>query len=75
MNIDERNKRTGAYVKFRTLFDYVMGLLYLLGGLAVLFAKKLGFDMGLSSVIMWCLGALLVIYGLFRLFRGWKKIF
>jgi hypothetical protein len=75
MNIEERNKRSGGYVRFRTIFDYAMGTLYVGGGLMLLFSKRLGLDFQLSATITLIFGGLLVLYGLFRWYRGWKKIF
>lgn len=79
MNIDEKNSSTKGYVRFRTLFDYVMGAFYLAMGLLMLFADKLGLRdaMGIKVEKPWlmALGILLVAYGLFRIYRGIKHIF
>jgi len=75
MDISERNRRSKPYVRFRTVFDYVMGVFYIAGGLVVIFSKRLGIEFNLSFLILAAFGGLLIAYGLFRLYRGWKHIF
>lgn len=77
MNIQDRNRRTKAYVTFRMIFDISMGVLYVLGGLFILFAQKFGihFYVEVSSVFLSIFGGMLIAYGAFRVYRGIKHIF
>ncbi|TAN18486.1 MAG: hypothetical protein EPN37_05030 [Chitinophagaceae bacterium] len=77
MNIQERNRQNKSYVQFRMIFDIAMGLLYIACGVLVIMAKKLGIDfrVPISMTFMWSLALLLILYGLFRIFRGIKHIF
>ncbi len=77
MNIQERNRQNKSYVQFRMIFDIAMGLLYIACGVLVIMAKKLGIDfrVSISMTFMWSLALLLILYGLFRIFRGIKHIF
>ncbi|TAM95036.1 MAG: hypothetical protein EPN39_16180 [Chitinophagaceae bacterium] len=77
MNIKERNRQNKAYVQFRMIFDIAMGLLYIACGVLVMMAKKFGIDFSvvISRTFMWSLAILLILYGLFRIFRGIKHIF
>lgn len=77
MNIQERNRQNKPYVQFRMIFDIAMGLLYIACGVMVIMAKKSGFDFSvpISWTFILSLAILLMLYGLFRIFRGIKHIF
>lgn len=68
---DQKRKRQSL---LHSLYDYVMGVLWLAVGLLFLLNKKL--DIGwmksdpLIDVIFGCVG---IAYGLFRLYRGYQK--
>jgi hypothetical protein len=61
---------------FRSLLDYFMGALMILGGLFISFSEKmLGYDYFEGSMLVqggwkWFLGAIFGVYGVFRLYRG-----
>jgi hypothetical protein len=77
MDIQERNKRSKGYVQFRMIFDIAMGLLYIACGVLVIWANKFGFrfTIDISFGFLVALGALFILYGLFRIYRGFKHIF
>lgn len=77
MDFSERNRQNKAYVQFRMIFDIAMGLLYIACGILVIMAKKLGFDfhVAISMTFILSLAILLILYGIFRVFRGIKHIF
>ncbi len=69
MSQEHRNERTDAYSKFRGSLHIGMGVMYLIIGSLVLYIKYFG-TMELSSGLAYTLGSLMVLYGLFRLWRG-----
>lgn len=77
MDYQERNRRSNGYARFRKIFDIAMGLLYVSCGVLVLLARKLGFTFQVDTSIafFWALGGLFVLYGAFRIYRGFKHIF
>lgn len=77
MDTQERNRRSKGYVRFRTIFDIAMGLLYIACGVLVVMAKKFGFvfNVPISNTFIFSLGGLFIAYGLFRIYRGIKHIF
>ena len=77
MDIYERNRQNKGYRQFRKIFDIAMGLLYITCGGFVLMARKLGFTFNVetSLVFFWALGGLFILYGIFRIYRGFKHIF
>ncbi|HVB03163.1 MAG TPA: hypothetical protein VNE41_05545 [Chitinophagaceae bacterium] len=75
MNLEERNRHTRAYVRFRMVFDILMGVFYILGGFFVMESGSFQARLNLSRPIYYGLGALLLVYGTFRIFRGFKHIF
>lgn len=77
MDIKERNKQNKVYVQFRMIFDIAMGLLYIACGVLVVEAKSFGlsFNVHISRAFLLSLGGLLMLYGLFRIYRGIRHIF
>lgn len=69
MNHEERNERNDAYLKFRGSMHMGMGVLYIIIGSLVLYIKYFG-TMELSSGLAYTLGTMMVLYGIFRLWRG-----
>ena len=69
MNMDERNERSGGYRRIMANLHLVMGVVFLVIGGLVLWNHKFGL-VDLEAWQTYGLGALLVIYGIFRLWRG-----
>ena len=68
------DKKMRAYANRRALMDYGMGVLYLAAGGFLMFAKQLGSNVHVLPVpYNYVLGGLLLIYGVFRFYRGYKK--
>ncbi len=67
MSLDT-NSRNGMQ-RFQTIMHLGMGCFYLVVGMLVLFVKYFG-TMELSSGLAYTLGTLMIIYGLFRVWRG-----
>lgn len=69
MDHEERNKSGKGYQQFRAILHVGMGSFYLLIGGLVLYIKQFG-SMDLSSGLAYPLGVLILLYGIFRLWRG-----
>jgi hypothetical protein len=51
-----------------------MGALYLCGGLFLIFAEQLGFEMeNFDKTFRYIFGGLCILYGSWRVYRGYKK--
>jgi hypothetical protein len=70
MVFDDKEKNTSSWM--RTIYDYTMGVLWLAVGIFFLFHKTWGFDLGLQSALVIIFGVSSVLYGLFRIYRGFK---
>ena len=70
--ISEREK---GYIRMRSIMDYGMGLLWTAMGVFIIFVKKFSQDLAdkYDSSAFKIFGAVCIIYGLFRIYRGYKK--
>jgi len=71
----EKNNNNKASLP-QTIYNYAMGILWTGLGVFVLFHKQLGYELGrlqndpvLSSIF----GGAAILYGIFRLYRGYLK--
>ena len=72
----ERSSNKRIQMNYRPLGELVRGIFFLLFGLFAFFAEKLGLgSFALSDTVMYILGGILVLYGLFRVYRGIKYLF
>lgn len=69
MNIEERNERGGAFGSFRAALHLGMGAVYLVIGFLVIYIKYFG-TMELPTGMAYTLGSLMLLYGVFRIWRG-----
>jgi len=69
MNYQERNEGSKGYRNFRSSLDLGMGVFYIIIGLILLYVKYFG-SMELSTTYAYILGTLMLVYGIFRLYRG-----
>jgi hypothetical protein len=72
---DEFDKRKlSAYTSRRSLMDFGMGLIYLALGGFFLLSRQLGYELVFPQPpFSYIFGGLCVVYGLFRIYRGYKK--
>ena len=73
MSYEESNERRISKSRFRTSMDIGMGLFYIVIGTLVMYAKAFG-DMKIPTIIAYILGAMMVIGGVFRFYRGIKEV-
>lgn len=69
MNIEERNENSAAYSSFRTTMHIGMGVFYLVISFLLFYLNTFG-AMELPTGMAYTLGALMLVYGLFRIWRG-----
>ncbi|HXS38481.1 MAG TPA: DUF308 domain-containing protein [Flavipsychrobacter sp.] len=69
MNYEERNQQSRGYRNFRTSLDLGMGILYIIIGALIIYARYFG-TMELTTAFAYVLGGLMVVYGIFRIVRG-----
>lgn len=72
---EELNDREKGYVRMRSIMDFGMGLLWIGMGVFMIFIKKFNMDLALryDPSTFKVFGAVCIIYGAFRLYRGYKK--
>lgn len=72
---DYHNKRRQDLSRTRSIMDYVMGILFVLLGLYFLLYRVLGINlMGREpSNLDYAIGGLFLLYGGWRIYRGYKK--
>jgi hypothetical protein len=70
MPFDDKERNTSSWL--RTIYDYTMGALWLGVGIFFLFHEKWGYDLKLDPVLKNIFGVASVLYGLFRIYRGFK---
>ncbi len=70
-NIDPKTKR---YILRKSIMDIGMGMIYIIVGFVILFAKKIGLTSDfVESTPGKIFAALIMLYGLWRIYRGIKK--
>jgi cation transport ATPase len=67
---DSRKKQ---YSQMRSILDYGMGGIILLFGFFFLFSEKLGFNFDLEPIFKYFFAFLCIIYGGWRIYRGYQK--
>jgi hypothetical protein len=69
------SSREKGYLRMRSIMDYGMGLLWFCMGVFMIFIKKISADLAAKydSSAFKVFGAVCIIYGLFRIYRGFKK--
>ena len=72
---EELSDRHKGYVRMRSMMDFGMGALWTAMGLFILFSKHISYDWAqkFADPSMKFLGAIFILYGLFRIYRGIKK--
>ncbi|MDQ6609759.1 MAG: hypothetical protein M3Y85_08065 [Bacteroidota bacterium] len=73
MNEDFQEQQERRYAKMRSINDYTRGAIFILFGLFFLLFKRLNIQ-GLEYKDWYVyIGGLFVIYGIWRMYRGYKK--
>ena len=68
------DNKTKRYMMMRSITDYGMGTIYLAIGVIILFAKQFNFNNSFAlSMPAKLFAGLAIIYGVWRIYRGYKK--
>ncbi|MGB4845135.1 MAG: hypothetical protein WBP16_11775 [Ferruginibacter sp.] len=72
---EQMSDREKGYLRMRSIMDYGMGLLWMGMGVFIIFIKEFSLDLAerYDSTAFKVFGAVCIIYGLFRIYRGFKK--
>ncbi|HMC99222.1 MAG TPA: hypothetical protein VKH37_03685 [Ferruginibacter sp.] len=74
--ISDRDK---GYIRMRSIMDLGMGTLWMALGLFLIFVKKLNANFAknlaerFDETMLYVFGGICIVYGLFRIWRGYKK--
>ncbi|SJZ76174.1 hypothetical protein [Sediminibacterium ginsengisoli] len=72
---DFREKQQKSYTLMRRVYDFAMALLILGMAVVMLFAEQLRIEQlsGIDNMFRYLFGGICVLYGGFRLYRGFKS--
>ena len=73
MASDFEDKKMKAYTNRRALMDYGMGVFYIGIGIFFFISERFGITIDFPQVLTYSFGGLCIIYGVFRIYRGYKK--
>lgn len=73
MSYEENYARKRSQSYFRTSMDIGMGIFYTVIGFLIVYARSFG-NLTIPPVVAYILGSMMIIGGLFRLYRGLKVI-
>lgn len=74
MDMNRRRRPPGL----RAMLDYMMALIWVLFGSFIIFSRQmLGYDFFAESALLqggmkWAIGIMIMLYGLFRAYRGYQ---
>ncbi len=74
MSYEESKERRRSRSSFRTTLDVGMGLFYVAIGIAVMVLRAFGTFQIRPEIIAYVLGAMMIIGGCFRFYRGLQDI-
>jgi len=72
---EQLSEREKGYVRMRSIMDYGMGVLWTGMGVFIIFIRRFSIDLAerYDSTAFKIFGAVCIVYGLFRIYRGFKK--
>jgi hypothetical protein len=73
MDKSPRDQRTRNYVLMRVIKDYGMGVLITCIGIFLLAANRFGVNIALDPVFRYMFAGLSILYGGFRIYRGYQQ--
>ena len=69
----DNNQRPSSYERMQIPLHIGMGCVYIIFGILILYVKYFG-SMELSAGLAYALGGLMLVYGTFRLWRGFSLL-
>jgi len=73
MENEAPDRRKKGYALRRAILDYGMGVIIFGFGVFFLVAPKLGYDFGVDTFYRYAFAGLCLLYGGFRVYRGYKQ--
>jgi hypothetical protein len=73
METNQEGQRRRANVLMRSIYDYTMGILWFCIGGFFLLHQKFNIDLNIDPVLATIFGISAMLYGGFRLYRGYRK--
>lgn len=72
---EEPSERDKSYLRMRSIMDFGMGLLWIAMGVFMIFIRRFNAELAekYDDNTFKIFGAVCIIYGLFRIYRGYKK--
>jgi hypothetical protein len=72
---DKLTERDKGFIRMRSIMDFGMGILWIAMGIFLIFIKHFntGLEARFDDPVMKGFGAVCILYGLFRLYRGYQK--
>ena len=72
---EQPSERDKSYLRMRSIMDFGMGMLWMAMGVFMIFIKRFNADLAekYDANTFKIFGAVCIIYGLFRVYRGYKK--
>jgi hypothetical protein len=72
---EKPSEKDKGYVRMRSIMDFGMGLMWTAMGVFLIFIQKFstGLELRYDATTLKAFGAVCLLYGLFRIYRGYKK--
>ena len=72
---EQMSEKDKGYIRMRSIMDYGMGALWTAMGVFLIFIKKFntGLETRYDDSTLKVFGSVCLLYGLFRVYRGYKK--
>lgn len=72
---EQPSEKDKSYMRMRSIMDYGMGIMWSGMGLFLIFIKRFstGLELRYDPGTLQAFGAICLLYGLFRIYRGYKK--
>jgi hypothetical protein len=70
---EQPEKRRKNYILMRSVADYGMGIVILSIGVFVTFSERFGFSLRIDDLMRYLFAGLCLLYGGFRIYRGYAK--
>lgn len=73
MSYDDQRESSHGFSRARSVLHISMGVVYLILGCFVLYLQRFG-GLALPGVLAYLVGGLMLLYGGFRIWRGWRDM-
>lgn len=72
---EQPSEKDKGYVRMRSIMDFGMGLMWSAMGVFLIFIQRFstGLELRYDVTTLKAFGAVCLLYGLFRIYRGYKK--